>query len=70
MPGGSFANLPSTESGLLPIAADKLSGETGLSIKASDLTLLNDLTYMYEKTNGYIKKLTAGTDLLYPYTVD
>lgn len=70
LPGGSFETLPSSETGLYQIAADKFKKETGLNISANDLTMLNQLTYMHEATNKYIQGLTKDTNLLYQITID
>lgn len=72
LPGGSFAKLPSSESGLYGIAEDKLGGETGITIKASDMKLLDDIYYVYEPVDSYMVDLvkSVGEDWLWSYTVD
>ena len=72
LPGGSFDKLPSSESGLYNIAENKLEQETGLTIKASDMKLLDDIYYVYEPVDSYMVKLvkSVGEDWLWSYTVD
>lgn len=72
LPGGSFDKLPSSESGLYNIAENKLEQETGLTIKASDMKLLDDIYYVYEPVDSYMVNLvkSVGEDWLWSYTVD
>lgn len=57
LPGGSFEKLPKDESGLKDIAKDKLYKETGFTINTSDMKLLDDIYYVYEPVDSYMKNL-------------